>query len=118
MKIVYSRKYEQRYRVNPAENPDRVRLPAIELQKAGYDFVESEPCSLQDIGRVHGKEHIERVKTAAFMRQPLYLQAEPYASQSWLCRASLPSPWCVHRATTLQPTGPGGCATSTTWPLP
>ena len=62
MKIVYSRKYEQRYPASPVENPDRVRLPAEELLKAGYQFIEPEPCSLQDIGRVHGKEHIDRVR--------------------------------------------------------
>ena len=62
MKIVYSRKYEERYPANPVENPDRVRLPAVELRKAGYEFIEPEPCSLQDISRVHGKEHIDRVK--------------------------------------------------------
>ena len=64
MKIVYSRKYEARYRANPVENPDRVRLPAEALEKAGYEFIEPEKCSLADIGRVHGKEHIERVKNS------------------------------------------------------
>ncbi|MEI8004215.1 MAG: histone deacetylase family protein [Methanothrix sp.] len=60
--IVYSRKYEHRYPANPVENPDRVRLPSEELRKLGYEFVEPEPCSLLDIGRVHGKEHIDRVR--------------------------------------------------------
>jgi len=64
VKIVYSRKYEARYRANPVENPDRVRLPAEALEKAGYEFIEPEKCSLADIGRVHGKEHIERVKNS------------------------------------------------------
>jgi acetoin utilization deacetylase AcuC-like enzyme len=62
VKIVSSRKYEQRYPANPVENPDRVRLPAVELRKAGYEFIEPEPCSLQDIGRVHGRAHIDRVR--------------------------------------------------------
>jgi acetoin utilization deacetylase AcuC-like enzyme len=62
VKIVYSKKYEERYPANPVENPDRVRLPAIELRKAGYEFIEPEPCSLADISRVHGKEHIDRVR--------------------------------------------------------
>ena len=43
------------------ENPDRVRLPAYELGKAGYQFREPELCSLAQIGIVHGKEHIDRV---------------------------------------------------------
>jgi acetoin utilization deacetylase AcuC-like enzyme len=62
VKIVYSRKYEARYRANPVENPDRVRLPAEELAKAGYEFIEPKPCSLEDISQVHGKEHIDRVR--------------------------------------------------------
>jgi len=60
--IVYNRKYEQRYPANPVENPDRVRLPAVELLKAGYQFIEPEPCSLLQISIVHGKEHIDRVR--------------------------------------------------------
>jgi acetoin utilization deacetylase AcuC-like enzyme len=60
--IVYSRKYEQRYPANPVENPDRVRLPAVELQKLGYMFMEPKPCSLAQIGKVHGREHIDRVR--------------------------------------------------------
>jgi len=61
MQIVYSRKYEQKYPANPVENPDRVRLPADELGKAGYQFREPEPASLDAIRIVHGKEHIDRV---------------------------------------------------------
>lgn len=62
MKIIYSKRYEDRYPSNPVENPDRARLPAEVLQAAGYEFVEPQPCELQDIARVHGMEHIERVK--------------------------------------------------------
>ena len=62
MKIIYSTKYEDCYHTNPVENPDRVRLPAIELKEAGYEFVEPTAASDEDVARVHGKEHIERVK--------------------------------------------------------
>lgn len=62
MKIIYSTKYEDCYPTNPVENPDRVRLPAKELQEAGYEFVEPAAASDEDVARVHGKEHIERVK--------------------------------------------------------
>jgi acetoin utilization deacetylase AcuC-like enzyme len=64
VKIVYSGGYEGRYPANPVENPDRARLPAETLRNAGYDFIEPKPCSLQDIVRVHGKEHIEHVRSA------------------------------------------------------
>ncbi|MCJ7444611.1 MAG: histone deacetylase family protein [Methanotrichaceae archaeon] len=60
MKIIYSKKFEQNYCTNPVENPDRVKLPAQELQ--AFEFLESEPASLEDIWRVHGKEHVENVK--------------------------------------------------------
>lgn len=83
MKIVYSRKYEERYPANPVENPDRVRLPAVELRNAGYEFVEPEPCSLQDIGRVHGKEHIDRV------RQSGHFEAASLAAGGAICAAEL-----------------------------
>jgi acetoin utilization deacetylase AcuC-like enzyme len=48
--------------VHPVENPDRVRFPAVELRKVGYEFIEPQKCSLQDISWVHGKEHIDRVR--------------------------------------------------------
>ncbi len=81
--IVYSRKYEHRYPANPVENPDRVRLPAEELQKAGYESVEPEPCSLQDIDRVHGKEHIDRVKQSG------HFEAASLAAGGAICAAEL-----------------------------
>jgi acetoin utilization deacetylase AcuC-like enzyme len=62
MKIIYSPKYEECYPTNPLENPDRVRLPALELKEARYEFIEPNVASEKDLARVHGKEHIERVK--------------------------------------------------------
>jgi acetoin utilization deacetylase AcuC-like enzyme len=62
MKIIYSTKYEDYYPTNPVENPDRVRIPAMELKEAGYEFVEPTAASDDDVARVHGREHIERVK--------------------------------------------------------
>ena len=62
MKIIYSTKYEERYPTNPVENPERVKLPAMELKEAGYEFVEPTAASDYDVARVHGREHIERVR--------------------------------------------------------
>jgi acetoin utilization deacetylase AcuC-like enzyme len=62
MKIIYSTKYEDCYPTNPVENPDRVRIPAKELKDAGYEFVEPTAASYEDVARVHGREHIERVR--------------------------------------------------------
>ncbi len=66
MKIVYSEKYTLKYLTNPVENPDRAGLPAEELRKAGYEFVEPAPASLDDIRRVHGPQHIEIVQARGF----------------------------------------------------
>jgi acetoin utilization deacetylase AcuC-like enzyme len=81
--IVYSRKYEQKYPANPVENPDRVRLPSVELRKAGYQFREPEPASLDAICAVHGKEHIDRV------RQSDHFDAASLAAGGAICAAKL-----------------------------
>jgi acetoin utilization deacetylase AcuC-like enzyme len=80
VKIVYSRIYEQRYPANPVENPDRVRLPAVELRKAGYEFDEPEPCSLKDIKQVHGNEHIDRVRESGHFKAASFAAGGAIAS--------------------------------------
>lgn len=60
MKIVYSSKLEEDYPTNPVESPERIRLAAEELK--GYEFVEPAHASLVDISKIHGSEHIERVR--------------------------------------------------------
>jgi acetoin utilization deacetylase AcuC-like enzyme len=62
MKIVYSPKYEACYSTNPVESPERVRLPAMELKEAGYELVVPTAASYEDVSRVHGREHIDRVR--------------------------------------------------------
>lgn len=64
MLIVYCRDFEDRYPANPVENPDRVRLPAMELQEAGYEFIEPAPAALEDILKAHSREHVDRVKSS------------------------------------------------------
>ncbi|VVB71676.1 Histone deacetylase domain protein [uncultured archaeon] len=70
MKIIYSRHFEERYLTNPVESPDRVSLSARVLQ--GYEFMEASPASLLDISRVHGREHIERVKDMGLFHAASY----------------------------------------------
>jgi len=62
VKIVYSREMGRRYPTNPVENPDRVSLPAAMLEE--FEFIEPIPADLKDIARVHGPEHINRVKAS------------------------------------------------------
>ena len=52
---------EERYPANPVENPDRISLSASILQE--FEFIAPIPASLEDIARVHGAEHIQRVKS-------------------------------------------------------
>jgi len=72
MKIVYSRRFEERYHTNPVENPDRARLPALALE--GLEFVEPEPATLDDVSKVHSREHIEMVRRKG-MEKPALLAA-------------------------------------------
>ncbi|MGC9515181.1 histone deacetylase family protein [Methanocrinis sp.] len=72
MKIVYSKKFEERYHTNPVENPDRARLAAEELK--GREFVEPSPATLEDVLRVHSRGHIEMVRRRG-MEKPALLAA-------------------------------------------
>ncbi len=72
MKIIYSKKFEERYHTNPVENPDRARLPAQELE--GREFVEPMPARLEDVSKVHSPEHIEMVRKKG-MLEPALLAA-------------------------------------------
>jgi acetoin utilization deacetylase AcuC-like enzyme len=62
VKIIYSKRFEEKYPTNPVESPDRVRLPAQDLENEAYQFVEPSPAFLEDIRRVHGLEHVEIVQ--------------------------------------------------------
>lgn len=62
MKIIYSRRFEERYQTNPVENPDRVRIPALDLMKSGYDFIEPRQAAEEDIRMVHSQEHVTNVR--------------------------------------------------------
>lgn len=81
MKITYSRKFEERYATNPVESPDRVSLSARELE--GYELIEPGPASLADVARVHGREHIERVRERGLF------EAAALAAGGAICAAEL-----------------------------
>ncbi|HOI69664.1 MAG: histone deacetylase family protein [Methanothrix sp.] len=69
MKVVYSERFAERYTTNPVESPDRARLPAREL--AGYEFVDPPQASLEDVSRIHSREHIERVRRKGMLAPAL-----------------------------------------------
>lgn len=83
MKIIYSRRFEERYATNPVENLDRTRLPASELQKDGHEIFEPSLAGLEDIRRVHGLGHIENVQ-----HKGLY-DAAALAAGGAICAAEL-----------------------------
>jgi len=68
MKIIYSKGCEEEYLANPVESPDRVRVSAALLRERGCQFIEPEPASMEDIARVHGREHIDRVRASGHLR--------------------------------------------------
>jgi acetoin utilization deacetylase AcuC-like enzyme len=83
VKIIYSKRFEEKYPTNPVESPDRVRLPAHELENEAYKFVEPSPAGLEDIRRVHGLEHIKIVR-----HRGLY-DAAALAAGGAICAAEL-----------------------------
>lgn len=83
MKIIYCKYFEEKYPTNPVEDSNRARLPAKELQEAGYEFIEPLSASPGDIRRVHGLQHIEMVK-----KRGLY-DAAALAAGGAICAAEL-----------------------------
>ncbi len=60
MKVVFHRDYCKVYSSDPAAAPGR--LEAILKELEGYEFVEPQPASEQDLELIHTREHIDRVK--------------------------------------------------------
>ncbi|HDI11741.1 MAG TPA: histone deacetylase [Candidatus Acetothermia bacterium] len=66
MKIVYSPRCLEYQQVGHPESPARVRIAAAYLEKRGFEFLEPEPASDQDLLLVHTPEHIRRVESGDF----------------------------------------------------
>jgi len=90
MKIVYTDKLATRYPANPVESPDRVTLPAQLLRECGYELVDFGPASIEDISRVHGREHIELVKKMG-LYEPAALAAGGAIAAAELALAGQPA---------------------------
>ncbi len=65
MKIIFSKKCLE-YSDWHIESPERVRKAYEILKSKGYEFIEPEPASEEDILKVHTKEHLERIKNGDF----------------------------------------------------
>ena len=90
MKIVYTDKLAARYPANPVESLDRVAVPAQLLRECGYELVDFEPASIEDISRVHGREHIELVRKMG-LYEPAALAAGGAIAAAELALAGQPA---------------------------
>ena len=63
MKIVYHPRYLEVYSSDPAAAPGRMESIVEELRRAGFEFVEPEPASEEDILLVHTERHLEYVRS-------------------------------------------------------
>ncbi len=61
MKVVYDERYREVYSSDPASMPGRMESIYEELL-CDYDFVKPEPATVEDLGLVHGENHINSVK--------------------------------------------------------
>jgi acetoin utilization deacetylase AcuC-like enzyme len=65
MKVIFHHRFYEVYTRDPAADPGRMESIVKALGKE-FELLEPEPASERDLGRVHGKQHIQHVK-----REPL-----------------------------------------------
>lgn len=63
MKVVYHPRYLEVYSGDPAAAPGRMESIVEELRRSGFEFVEPESASEEDILLVHTERHLEYVKS-------------------------------------------------------
>jgi acetoin utilization deacetylase AcuC-like enzyme len=61
MKVIFHPRFYEVYTSDPAAAPGRME-PMVEALEKEFEFVEPEAASERDLGRVHGKNHIQFVK--------------------------------------------------------
>jgi acetoin utilization deacetylase AcuC-like enzyme len=61
MKVVFHPRFYEVYTSDPAAAKGRMEAITRELE-GGFEFIEPEPASGQDLERVHGRQHIQNVK--------------------------------------------------------
>ena len=66
MKIIYSPECLSYHSPGHPESPERIQATAEYLEKKGYSFVQSQPCSEADVLRVHSEEMVTNVKMGTF----------------------------------------------------
>ena len=62
MKVIFHQRFYEVYTSDPAAAPGRME-PMVKALEKGYEFIEPGPASERDLGRVHGRQHIQSVKS-------------------------------------------------------
>lgn len=66
MDIIFSERCLEYHQAGHPENPARIRMAHHYLGRLGYEFVEAEPASREELLSVHTEEHVRRVETGDF----------------------------------------------------
>lgn len=84
MKIVFSPKCLEYSTLWHPESPERVKQAYEVLKNKGYEFIEPEVASEEDILRVHSKDYVEKIKSEKFydVDTPAYKNIYEYARLS------------------------------------
>ena len=61
MKVIFHPRFYEVYTSDPAAAPGRME-PMVKALEKEFEFIEPGPASEKDLGRVHGKSHIQSVK--------------------------------------------------------
>ena len=62
MKVIFHPRFYEVYTSDPAAAPGRME-PMVKALEKEFEFVEPEPATERDLERVHGRQHIQSVKS-------------------------------------------------------
>jgi acetoin utilization deacetylase AcuC-like enzyme len=62
MKVIFHPRFYEVYTSDPAAAPGRME-PMVKALEKEFEFVQPEPASEKDLARVHGRQHIQSVKS-------------------------------------------------------
>jgi len=81
MEIIFSERCLEYQQVGHPEGPGRVRLASEYLARQGFEFLEPQPATREELLSVHSEEHVRRVETGDFYDSdcPVYQGIDFYA---------------------------------------
>ncbi len=83
MKVIFHPRFYEVYTRDPAADPGRMEAIVKALEK-DFELIEPEPALERDLGRVHGKQHIQYVK-----REPLVYEVGCLAAGGTILAAEM-----------------------------